>query len=300
MTAVGPPAWPAGLWPVVERAGRRFALDAEEASSDGEWPVVEVSDRGVDRVGTSFLRFLHVLCAELAAAARPDADAAIALASRALPPRSRARRPLARRSPSCQEQAGAARRIDATLAAALRAATPPTPALMLALGMRAVRHEDWTARCARSRMRSRSSRWARATTTRGSTRRRWSTCSPPSAATRWPWPRRAACWARRPSATAAFWRGEALQAIAGRSNRRRRSTLALASCTALVPEDPDAAKLHNADAGAARGVSKSLQRAREALEAGRPDAGRARGARARSAPGPAAELGARRRFSPRR
>src|ERR1700748_773330 len=26
------PSWPAGLWPVMERAGRRFALDAEEAT----------------------------------------------------------------------------------------------------------------------------------------------------------------------------------------------------------------------------------------------------------------------------
>jgi hypothetical protein len=29
-------AMPAGLWPVMERGGRRFALDAEDASSDGE------------------------------------------------------------------------------------------------------------------------------------------------------------------------------------------------------------------------------------------------------------------------
>src|SRR2546430_2296852 len=60
-------SWPIGLWPIVDRDGRRFALDADEAHDDGEWPVVEVSERGVDRVGTSFLRYLHVLCAELAA-----------------------------------------------------------------------------------------------------------------------------------------------------------------------------------------------------------------------------------------
>src|SRR5215471_2218765 len=28
-------AWPVGLWPVMERDGRRFALDAEAADSDG-------------------------------------------------------------------------------------------------------------------------------------------------------------------------------------------------------------------------------------------------------------------------
>src|SRR6266700_215665 len=141
-------SWPAGLWPVMERAGRRFALDAEEASTDGEWPVVEVSERGVDRVGTSFLRFLHVLTAELAAAARPeDADPqaqALALAHERC-----------RRDPGLadhwltladlQEQAGRTEEIDATLTAALRAALPPTPALLLTLGMRAVRQQDWTA-----------------------------------------------------------------------------------------------------------------------------------------------------------
>src|SRR5258708_7486902 len=42
--------WPAGLWPVMVRGERRFALDAEGASSDGEWPVVEVGERGIDRV----------------------------------------------------------------------------------------------------------------------------------------------------------------------------------------------------------------------------------------------------------
>src|SRR4030095_4837467 len=30
----GGPPWQVGLWPVAERAGRRYALDAEEASGD--------------------------------------------------------------------------------------------------------------------------------------------------------------------------------------------------------------------------------------------------------------------------
>ena len=38
-----------GLWPFLEHRGRLFALDAEGTSTDGEWPVVEVTDRGVDR-----------------------------------------------------------------------------------------------------------------------------------------------------------------------------------------------------------------------------------------------------------
>src|SRR6476469_2883984 len=117
--------WPAGLWPVVDRGGRRYALDAEEANGDGEWPVVEVTERGVDRVGTSFLRFLHVLCAELATGGVAG-EAAIALAETRT-----------RRDPGhadhwldlgeLLEAAGRAGEIDAILTAALRAATPPTP-----------------------------------------------------------------------------------------------------------------------------------------------------------------------------
>ena len=30
------PRWQVGLWPVAERAGRRYALDAEEANGDGK------------------------------------------------------------------------------------------------------------------------------------------------------------------------------------------------------------------------------------------------------------------------
>ena len=71
--------WPVGLWPIADRTGRRYALDAEEANGDGEWPVVEVTERGVDRVGTSFLRFLQVLCAELATGGVAG-EAAVALA----------------------------------------------------------------------------------------------------------------------------------------------------------------------------------------------------------------------------
>jgi tetratricopeptide (TPR) repeat protein len=129
--------WQAGLWPVAERAGRRYALDAEEASGDGEWPVVEVTEHGVDRVGTSFLRFLHVLCAELAAGSVAG-EAAIALAE------TRCRRDPGHADhwldlAELLDAAGRASEIDAALASALRAATPPTPALLLAIGMRAVR-----------------------------------------------------------------------------------------------------------------------------------------------------------------
>src|SRR6185436_11932393 len=137
-TVGGAGRWQVGLWPVADRDGRRYALDAEEASGDGEWPVVEVSERGVDRVGTSLLRFLHVLCAELAFGDGAGEAAAIGLAETRC-----------QRDPGLAdhwldlaellEPAGRAGEIDATLAAALRAAMPPTPALMLAIGMRSIR-----------------------------------------------------------------------------------------------------------------------------------------------------------------
>ena len=130
-----------------------FALDAEGTSSDGEWPVVEVTDRGVDRVGTSLLRFLHVLAIELAAAATSgvgmgtDADAGpapVAFPRRGvLPARSRAW-PITgwswRRS---RKKRVTTPRWMRRLASAVRAATPPTPALLFAVGMRAALHKDW-------------------------------------------------------------------------------------------------------------------------------------------------------------
>src|SRR5262245_19361506 len=138
-----PTTWPPELWPILERSGRRFALDAADADSDGEWPVVEVSDRGIDRVGTSFLRFLHVVCAELRAG-DTSGGAAVALGEERC-----------RRDPGhadhwldlaeLLEQAGRQNGIDATLTAALRASTPPTPALLLAIGMRAARAGAWEA-----------------------------------------------------------------------------------------------------------------------------------------------------------
>ncbi len=279
-------SWPAGLWPVMERAGRRFALDAEEATTDGEWPVVEVSERGVDRVGTSFLRFLHVLAAELAAAARPDADP-VALAHERC-----------RRDPGLadhwltladlQEQAGRLDDIDATLTSALRAALPPTPALLLTLGMRAVRHEDWTAAT-----RAFEDAIALEPLTARDDDARLDAAALVYVLASERGDAGAMASARRvlgaaASATAAFWRAEALQAIAAEQSAAT-IDLALRIVLALVPEDTDAVKLKQRTPPLLVGL-KSLQRAREALEAGRPDQA-VREARAAVAPGPAAELG---------
>ena len=286
-SSVAASSWPAGLWPIMERAGRRFALDAEEASTDGEWPVVEVSERGVDRVGTSFLRFLHVLAAELAAAARADTDPLTLAQERC------------RRDPGLadhwlaladlQEHGGRMEDIDTTLTAALRAALPPTPALLLTLGMRAVRHEDWTAATRAFEdaialeplaARDDDARLDAAALVYVLASERGDAAAMASA-------RRVLGAAA--SATAAFWRAEALQAIAGEQSAAT-IDLALRIVSALVPEDTDAAKLRQRTPALLGGL-KNLQRAREALESGRPEQA-VRDARAAVTPGPAAELGA--------
>ena len=295
-TGRGGAPWPPGLWPVMERAGRRFALDAEEAAStDGEWPVVEVSERGVDRVGTSFLRFLHVLAAELAAAARPDPTDALALALA---------HERCRRDPGLadhwltladlQEHAGRLDDIDATLTAALRAAQPPTPALLLTLGMRAVRQEDWTAATRAFEdaialeplaARDDDARLDAAALVYVLASERGDAVAMASA-------RRVLGAAA--SATAAFWRAEALQALAAEPPAAAQSAatvdLALRIVSALVPEDRDVVKLRQPTPALLSGL-RSLQRARESLEAGRPEQA-VREARAAVAAGPVAELGA--------
>jgi len=302
--------WPAGLWPVVDRAGRRFALDAEEASGEGEWPVVEVTEQGVDRVGTSFLRFVNVLCAELAAAGVPT-ESPVALAEARC-----------QRDPGLAdhwldfaellEPEGRAAEIDATLAAALRAATPPTPALMLAIGMRAVRKGDadgalraFSDAIALDPIGARDddARLDAAALVSVLAGERGDTAAAASA--------RALLGESR-VATAAFWRGEALAALAepssldgddrgGPSAERpeprafegpisRVGALALDVVRALEPDDQDLPKLREATPAMRQGLAR-LQAARDELEHGRTEAA-ARSARAAVALPAVAGLGA--------
>jgi tetratricopeptide (TPR) repeat protein len=275
-----------GLWPFLVHGGRLFALDAEGTGADGEWPVVEVTDRGVDRVGTSLLRFLHVLAVELATAAATgvgtgtDAEAGL--------PRSRSlAEECCRRDPGLadhwlelaqmQEEAGDESAVDATLAAAVRAATPPTPALLFAVGMRAALHQDWAA-AARAfedaialeplTTRDDDARLdaAAAAFVLGSERG--------DAA--------AVAVARRVladgvAATAAFWRVEALHALGADASEadlpevRLRVDLGLRIVAALAPGDPDLARV--AEPRSAKLITglRALRRARESLEMGRPE-----------------------------
>ncbi len=291
---LGSARWQVGLWPVAERAGRRYALDAEEASGDGEWPVVEVTEHGVDRVGTSFLRFLHVLCAELAAGSA-SGDAAIALAE------TRCRRDPGHADhwldmAELLEAAGRTAEIDATLEAALRAATPATPALMLAIGMRSVRAGDNEgalrafkdaialepvgARDDDARLDAAALVFVLAAE-RGD--------APTAAAAR-------ALLGESTSATAAFWRGEALGALAEDGDKPVPpvGTLALRIVAMLEPDDRDLPKLQAPSRDLRAGLRR-LKEGRDALEAGQAEAA-VRAVRAALATPDLADLGAAQAF----
>jgi len=311
------PRWQAGLWPVAERSGRRYALDAEEASGDGEWPVVEVTEHGVDRVGTSFLRFLHVLCAELAAGSVVG-DAAIALAE------TRCRRDPGHADhwldlAELLDAAGRTGEIDAALASALRAATPPTPALLLAIGMRAVRagfhqgalradneekalrtdNEEKALRADNEEKALRAFKDAIALEPVGArdddarldaaalvfvlAAERGDTMTAANARS---------LLGESTSATAAFWRGEALAALAedGGAPVAPVGTIALRIVAMLEPDDKDLPRLQ-APSPALRAGLRRLKDARDALETGQIEAA-VRAARAAMAMPEMAALGA--------
>jgi tetratricopeptide (TPR) repeat protein len=309
---LGGARWQAGLWPVAERAGRRYALDAEEASGDGEWPVVEVTEHGVDRVGTSFLRFLHVLCAELAVGSVAG-DAAIGLAE------TRCRRDPGHADhwldlAELLDAAGRAAEIDAALAAALRAATPPTPALMLAIGMRAVRGashekalradaEEKALRADAEEKALRAFKDAIALEPVGArdddarldaaalvfvlSAERGDAATAANAR---------ALLGESISATAAFWRGEALAALAEDAGApvpyamSPVGALALRIVAMLEPDDRDLPRLQAPSAELRAGLAR-LKEGRDALEAGQAEAA-VRAARAAVATPDVAALGA--------
>lgn len=133
----GRPAELKGLWPVAERGLRPFALDLESAGEE-QCPVVELAGRSVDRVGSSFLRFVYACLGELLAG--ESAEPAVLA------------RELCRRDPGLAEHwvrlvdqledQGNKTEVDLALAEALRCAGPPGPALLTALSLRAIDRGD--------------------------------------------------------------------------------------------------------------------------------------------------------------
>jgi tetratricopeptide (TPR) repeat protein len=271
-----------GLWPIIERHGRLLALDAEYPGTDGEWPVVELADRSVDRAGTTFLRYLHVLLADLKSGADTEEI-----------PRARE---LCRRDPGLAEhwveladlldRAGQTEEEDAAIFEGLRSADPPGPALVLALGLRALDRADadllrtaledalelepLTARDDDARLDAAALSLVLALEQGDEARATRARETLGSAA----------------ASTGAYWRGEAMRALV--AGRESRAQLALSVVGALLPEDTDVARLRGRPAPALNGV-RAIIRAREALDQGAADeAVRA----ARSAVADAPDLGA--------
>lgn len=276
-----------GLWPFLDHGGRRYALDAQGTSADGEWPVVEVAAAGLDRVGTSLLRFLHVLAAELTATAALG-EAAGATGPTEATSRSQAlARERCRRDPGLadhwlelaqlQEEGGEDAVVDATLASAVRAATPPTPALLFAVGMRAALHQDWVAAG-----RAFEDAMALEPLTARDDDARLDAAAAVQVLASERNDAAALATSRRvladgATATAAFWRVEALHALGAEPSEvdlpevKLRVDLGSRIVAALVPGDPDIARVKEPRNAATVAGLRALRRAREALELGRPD-----------------------------
>lgn len=272
----------AGLWPFLEHGDRQYALDAQGTTTDGEWPVVEVGTSGLDRVGTSLLRFLHVLAAELTANANKAEGTEVPPEAAQVLAHERCRRDPGMADhwlelAQLQEEAGDDAAVDVTLASAVRAATPPTPALLFAVGMRAALHKDWAAagRAFEDAMglepltaRDDDARLDAAAVVYVLASERNDAAAVASA-------RR--LLADGATATAAFWRVEALHAMGAEIDEvelpevKLRVDLGSRIVATLVPGDPDILRMKEPRSPNTVAGLRLLRRAREALEAGRPE-----------------------------
>jgi tetratricopeptide (TPR) repeat protein len=250
-----------GLWPIARQGGHIIALDAD-APSHGEWPVVQLVDRSFDRLGTSLLRFLTVLCVEMRLGGSPDRHIELA--------RERARRDphLCEHWMSLAEalsRAGTRSEAGAVLNEGLGCADPVGPALLAALGFEAIAEgeltrargaledalacEPLTARDDDARLDAAAHLLAIANQTGDLTlAQRCQSVLKDSVA-----------------ATAGFWRAEAARCFA--DDDQRRGETALAAVEALVPGDSDAARMRKGGPGLKTGLSLA-RAARRAQEAG--------------------------------
>jgi tetratricopeptide (TPR) repeat protein len=252
-----------GLWPVARRGQRIFALDFE-AASEGEQPVVELGDRCVDRVGSSFLRFLSACLGEIALGESADP---LLLA-----------RELCRRDPGLAEHwvhlidfledSGRKSEIDAILDEALRCASPPGPALVIQVALRALDKgesgralaaiedalglEPLTARDDDARLDAAAILLVLASE-RGDDKAKQRALEALGGAA---------------ASTGAYWRGEALRALV--LGDERRAELAGRVLAALVAGDEDLPRMSPSTPGLLTAL-RALLKAREALEQGELD-----------------------------
>ncbi len=261
-TAAAPGSRSRPHWPVLDRGTRRFVLEPGPEGR-GEWPVAEVTEAGFDRVGTSFLRFLHALTGELSSLEDTD-------------PLARARR-RTERDPGLsdhwldlaelEEQVGRSDEALATLQKGIARATPPGPALAFALAVRALgRGNDAGAHLALDRAlgldalgtRDEEARLDAAALLYALAVEKGDAAVATRAKT---------VLGDDAAATAAFWRGESARTTA--TGDRGRAALALRVVAALEPEDADVPRLRAATPAVIAGLGR-LGDARRELDAGRP------------------------------
>lgn len=254
-----------GLWPVLERGTRLFALDAEAATGEAEWPVVEVADRSVDRAGTTFLHFLYALLADLHA---PDRKEPLALA-----------RELARRDPGLAvywvelveelERAGHQAEVGEALARGLGSANPLGPALLFAVGLRAYEAGDderaWAAFDDAFTLEPQSARDDDARLDAAAIRLALAAELPPERRDKAAVDRARVVLGAAAASTGAYWRGEAIRAMA--EGRTRLAALAMGVVKVLLSDDADTARIEAVGPRSA-GALGAIVEARDALDRG--------------------------------
>jgi tetratricopeptide (TPR) repeat protein len=255
-----------GLWPVLEEGGRLFALDTEYPGIEGEWPVVEVFDRSVDRAGSTLLRFLYAVAGELLLTEAEDIDRA---------------RELCRRDPGYSEywvdladlldQAGLGEETERALAEGIVMAAPAGPALPLGLALRAWDRDDRPA--ARASLEDALS--LEPLTARDDDARLDAAAVSLALAEDWKdleGARKARdLLGQAATSTGAFWRGEAVRALVGPPGPRpRRARLALRVVELLIPGDLDVPRLRDSSPALLSGL-RNFVKAREALDRGELD-----------------------------
>jgi tetratricopeptide (TPR) repeat protein len=274
-----------GLWPFLQRGGQLIALDLEgdrsgapegpmPAADPGdevpEWAVVSVADRSVDRLGTSLLRYLHVLAAELrfeldhTGGREASLQEKLALATERC-----------RRDPHLSEHwvdwsdllahAGREEEADEVLDRGLLSADPVGPSLLATLGLRALlRQEQPGARANLDDALSLPALTARDDDARLDAAAMLLSIGLETGDVALTERARGAL-KNAAAATGAFWRGEALRA-AGTGDDRR-AALALRLVETLIPDDKDVERLRVTGAGRRAALAACL-RAREKLDDG--------------------------------
>ena len=249
-----------GLWPIAERGSRLLALDCDVAG-EADLPVVEVAGRNLDRVGSSYLRFIYACLGELLAG--EGTEPAVLAAE------------LCRRDPGLSEHwvhlvdhlesLGRVNEVDQVLSDALRCVSPLGPALMTAVALRALDLGD----TGRAQAALEDALGLESLTARDDDAQLDAAAillvlarergDAPSES------RAREMLGTAVASTGAFWRGEAIANYAMGNHTRAR--LAVKVVEALVPGDHDVARMREPDPSLLNAL-RALAKARDFMDAG--------------------------------